>query len=384
MNSTDKKKVILVAGARPNFMKVAPVLEEMKQYPDRFTPYLVHTGQHYDENMSRVFFQDLGLPEPDVYLGVGSASHAVQTARIMISFEKVISEHKADLIIVVGDVNSTLACALVGSKLHIPVAHIEAGLRSYDRNMPEEINRVLTDQISDHLFTTCEEAEDNLTREGIAKETIYLVGNTMIESLIKISDELDKSTILKRLSLLSGGYILLTLHRPSNVDGKEQLNGILQALHTIQKEIPVIFPAHPRTVKRIREFGLEKYFSSNQQFTLMDPVNYIDFIRLQKDAALVLTDSGGIQEETTFFNVPCLTLRSNTERPITVQEGTNQLIGSDPETIVKKSFDILSGNKKSGTIPRFWDDRVSERIVEVLLREEHGEGKKGGKERRSA
>lgn len=381
MKSTDVKKVILIAGARPNFMKVAPVLKEMKKYPDRFTPYLVHTGQHYDQNMSRVFFRDLGLPEPDVHLGVGSASHAVQTARIMTGFEEVIRENKADLIIVVGDVNSTLACALVGAKLHIPVAHIEAGLRSYDRNMPEEINRMLTDQVSDYLFTTCKDAENNLAKEGIEKDKIFFVGNIMIESLIRIRDELGKSDILDRLSLRTGKYVLLTLHRPSNVDDKEKLSGILEALQKMQKEIQIIFPAHPRTVKRITQFGFDQYFSSNHRFTLMDPVNYIDFLRLQKDAALVLTDSGGIQEETTFFKVPCLTLRSNTERPITVTQGTNQIIGSDPSTIVKKSLEILNSNKKSGTIPKFWDDRVSQRIVEVLLREEHGEGRKGGKER---
>ncbi|MFO7889296.1 MAG: UDP-N-acetylglucosamine 2-epimerase (non-hydrolyzing) [bacterium] len=368
MNDTDMQRVILVAGARPNFMKVAPVLEEMKKYPDKFVPFLVHTGQHYDENMSKVFFRDLGLPEPDVYLGVGSASHAVQTARIMMRFEEVVKEKNPDIIIVVGDVNSTLACALIGSKLHIPVAHIEAGLRSYDREMPEEINRVLTDQISDYLFTTCKDAENNLVREGIAKEKIYFVGNIMIESLINMDNRLDRSDILNRLSLTSGNYVLLTLHRPSNVDNKKQLAGILRALQKIQKEIPIIFPAHPRTVKKIHEFTLKQYISSSRQLNIVEPINYIDFLRLEKSAAFVLTDSGGIQEETTFFNVPCLTLRSNTERPITVQEGTNQLIGSDPENIVKKSFDILSGNKKKGgKVPKFWDDRVSKRIVEVLL-----------------
>jgi len=372
LKSTDVKKVILVAGARPNFMKVAPVLERMKEYPDRFIPFLVHTGQHYDDNMSKVFFQDLGLPEPDVHLGVGSASHAVQTARIMTGFEEVIRENKADLIIVVGDVNSTLACALVGAKLHIPVAHIEAGLRSYDRNMPEEINRVLTDQVSDYLFTTCKDAENNLAKEGIEKDKIFFVGNIMIESLIKISDELGKSDILDRLSLRTSQYVLLTLHRPSNVDNKNKLNGILEALQKIQDQIPVIFPAHPRSVKRIRDFGLRDFIASNHQFIVTDPVNYIDFLRLQKDAALVLTDSGGIQEETTFFNVPCLTLRSTTERPVTVTQGTNQLIGSEPAAIVEKSFEILNGNKKSGSVPQFWDDQVSKRIVEVLFKKEYG------------
>ncbi|MEJ2628490.1 MAG: UDP-N-acetylglucosamine 2-epimerase (non-hydrolyzing), partial [bacterium] len=309
------------------------------------------------------------LPEPDVHLGVGSASQAVQTAKIMISFEEVVKGKKPDLIMVVGDVNSTLACALVGAKLHLPVAHIEAGLRSYDRHMPEEVNRVLTDQISDFLFTTCKEAEDNLLQEGIARDKIHFVGNIMIESLLKRQDRVQDSDILNRLSLTPQGYVLLTLHRPSNVDRKEQLAGILKALHKIQKKISIIFPAHPRTVKRIQEFQLENHISSNHRLRLMDPLSYIDFLRLQKDAALVLTDSGGIQEEATFFQVPCLTLRSNTERPITVQEGTNQLIGSDPGIIVKKSFAALAGPRKKTNIPKFWDDQVSRRIVEVLLKD---------------
>ncbi len=361
------KRVFLVAGARPNFMKVAPVWERMIQYPDRFDPFLVHTGQHYDDTMSRVFFRDLGLPEPDVYLGVGSASQAVQTANIMISFEKVIKEKRPDLIVVVGDVNSTLACALVGVKLHLPIAHIEAGLRSYDRQMPEEVNRVLTDQISDFLFITCKEAEENLLREGIAKDKIHFVGNIMIESLLKRQNQVQDSDILDRLSLTPQKYVLLTLHRPSNVDGKEQLTGILKAMQEIQKKIPVIFPAHPRTLKRIKEFQLGNHISSDHRLRVMDPLPYIDFLRLQKDAALVLTDSGGIQEETTFFKVSCLTLRNTTERPITIMQGTNELIGTNPEIIVKKSFAVISGNKKKGKVPKFWDDQVSRRIVEVLL-----------------
>ncbi len=364
------KKVFLVAGARPNFMKVAPILKRMREYADEFDPMLVHTGQHYDEKMSKVFFQDLKLPEPDVYLGVGSATHAVQTARIMIAFEEVVKEKKADLIIVVGDVNSTLACALVGSKLHIPVAHIEAGLRSYDRDMPEEINRMLTDQISDYLFTTCKQAGNHLLKEGIGDDKIHFVGNVMIESLLKMRDRLDNSDILERLSLKPGDYALLTLHRPSNVDHKERLTRIFSALEKIQKKIRIIFPVHPRTLKRIQEFRLKQYISSNHRFTLLDPVNYPDFLRLEKDAAFVLTDSGGIQEETTFFNIPCLTIRKNTERPITIRKGTNQLVGSDPETIVKKSFAILTGHIKKGQVPQYWDNKVSERIIEVFLRDE--------------
>jgi len=359
------KKVILVAGARPNFMKVAPIYEEMKRYPNTFQPVFVHTGQHYDNTMSNIFIEELGLPRPDFYLGVGSASHALQTAKVMIEFEKVLEKEKADLVIVVGDVNSTLACALVASKFCIPVAHVEAGLRSYDRTMPEEINRILTDQISDYLFITCEEAEENLLKEGIPREKIHFVGNVMVESLLKYRHKAEQSRILKKLNLNEKGYALVTLHRPSNVDQRETFKEILEALHQIGKEIDVVFPAHPRTQKRMKEFGFQNL---DGRLVLTNPVGYLDFLALEMNARFVLTDSGGVQEETTFFHVPCLTIRENTERPITVTRGTNTLVGTDSNTIVRESLNILNGNGKEGHIPKFWDDQVAQRIVEVLNR----------------
>jgi len=357
------KRVILVAGARPNFMKIAPILEEMKKSPEWFEPIFVHTGQHYDNTMSNIFIKELGLPMPDFYLGVGSASHALQTAKVMIEFEKVLEKEKADLVIVVGDVNSTLACALVASKLCIPVAHVEAGLRSFDRTMPEEINRILTDQISDYLFITCEEAGENLLKEGISQEKIHFVGNVMIESLLKIRPRIEESRILNKMELKKGKYVLSTLHRPSNVDQRETFEEILEALHRIGKKIRVVFPAHPRTQKRMKEFNFQDL---NSRLVITNPIGYFDFLALEKNAKFVLTDSGGIQEETTFFQVPCLTIRMNTERPITVTYGTNTLVGTDSNTIVRESLNILSGNGKKGKVPRFWDDHVSRRIVEVL------------------
>ena len=300
MANKTRKKIILVAGARPNFMKIAPIMKEMKKYPDRFQPIFVHTGQHYDNNMSEIFLHDLGLPEPDIYLGVGSASHAVQTAKVMVEFEKVLEKEKPDLVIVVGDVNSTLACALVASKLGIKIAHVEAGLRSFDRTMPEEINRVLTDQISDILFTTCEDARDNLIREGIEEDKIYFVGNAMIESLIMASKKVQESKILQKMGLKRREYSLVTLHRPSNVDHRETFKEIFKALHKIAEEIPLVFPAHPRTKKRMKEFNFPDYKYNNGLF-MTDPVSYFDFLSLEMNAKFMLTDSGGVQEETAFL-----------------------------------------------------------------------------------
>ncbi|MBN2028711.1 UDP-N-acetylglucosamine 2-epimerase (non-hydrolyzing) [bacterium] len=360
------KKIILVAGARPNFMKIAPIWCEMIKYPDGFKPLFVHTGQHYDDEMSRFFLEDLELPEPDICLNVGSASHGAQTAKIMIAFEKVVNETGPDLVVVVGDVNSTLACALVAVKMHVPVAHIEAGLRSRDRTMPEEINRILTDQISDYLFTTEPAAGENLQAEGIDSGKIHYVGNTMIHSLIRYREKYESSDILKKMNLIQGGYVLVTLHRPKNVDHRETFQEILDVLLKIGKDIPVIFPAHPRTQKRIREFNLSEMISSDHRLRVLDPLGYFDFIALEKHARLVLTDSGGIQEETTFFQVPCLTIRENTERPITISKGTNVLVGTDPDQILKYSRDVLNGRVKRGTIPKFWDDQVARRIVDVI------------------
>ena len=357
------KRVILVAGARPNFMKVAPILEEMKKSADHFQPFFVHTGQHYDDEMSKAILQELRLPEPDVYLGVGSASHAVQTARIMMAFEEVVTEEKPGLVIVVGDVNSTLACALVASKACVPIAHVEAGLRSFDRTMPEEINRVLTDRISDFLFTTCEDANRNLRREGIPEEHIYFVGNVMIESLRRFEPMLESSSVFDALGLRRGEYVLATLHRPSNVDDRETLEAILNAFQRIQQEIPLVFPAHPRTQKRMKEFGFQNL---NSRLRVTEPMGYIEFLALEKHARFVLTDSGGIQEETTVFGIPCLTIRENTERPITIREGTNVLVGTRESRIVQESLKILNGGGTRGKVPQFWDDKVSERIVGVL------------------
>ena len=379
-------KIVSVVGARPNFMKIAPIIEQLKiknkNLKAELKHVLVHTGQHYDEEMSKSFFEDLNLPKPDINLGVGSASHAVQTAKIMIEFEKVCLRERPDLIIVVGDVNSTIACALVASKLGIKIAHIEAGLRSFDRAMPEEINRVLTDAISDYLFTTCEDANENLRKEGIPEEKIYFVGNVMIDTLLKYKERAKKSKILEKLGLNKDlqvrSYALLTLHRPSNVDNRETFINILKALKDVSEKIPIIFPAHPRTQRQIKSFGLEKYFNfvnieSNScvnienSINLLDPLSYLDFLNLMANAKFVLTDSGGIQEETTILNIPCLTLRENTERPVTLKEGTNTIVGSNPEKIISKSMDILNGKKKIGRIPKLWDGKAAERIINILI-----------------
>jgi len=379
-------KIVSVVGARPNFMKIAPIIEQLKiknkNLKAELKHVLVHTGQHYDEEMSKSFFEDLNLPKPDINLGVGSASHAVQTAKIMIEFEKVCLRERPDLIIVVGDVNSTIACALVASKLGIKIAHIEAGLRSFDRAMPEEINRVLTDAISDYLFTTCEDANENLRKEGIPEEKIYFVGNVMIDTLLRYKERAKKSKILEKLGLNKDlqvrSYALLTLHRPSNVDNRETFINILKALKDVSEKIPIIFPAHPRTQRQIKSFGLEKYFNfvnieSNScvnienSINLLDPLSYLDFLNLMANAKFVLTDSGGIQEETTILNIPCLTLRENTERPVTLKEGTNTIVGSNPEKIISKSMDILNGKKKIGRIPKLWDGKAAERIINILI-----------------
>ena len=360
-------KVLHVVGARPNFMKVAPIIREMAKNPDEFKQMLVHTGQHYDENMSQVFFQELDLPRPDVNLGVGSGSHAWQTAQVMLRFEPVVLEFKPDWVLVVGDVNSTLACALVCAKLGVKVGHVEAGLRSFDRTMPEEFNRLLTDQIADLLLTPSRDADENLLREGISRERIHFVGNVMIDSLVWYLDKARASSILDELRLEPGAYVVVTLHRPSNVDHREILVGILEALMEIQRRLPVIFPAHPRTQERLAEFGLETMVAAAPGLRLMEPLGYIDFLRLHSQARLVLTDSGGIQEETTYLGIPCLTLRANTERPVTITQGTNQLVSSRPEAILKATWEVLDGRRPAGTVPELWDGRTAERIVQYLM-----------------
>jgi len=390
-----EKKIILVAGARPNFMKIAPLVQAFVAFNEQkkngkgknkrikkrnFQYLLVHTGQHYDEGMSGFFFRDLGLPEPDIYLGVRSGTHAEQTAQIMIAFEKVCLEKRPNLVVVVGDVNSTVACALVAAKLLIPVAHVEAGLRSFDRTMPEEINRLLTDQISDFLFTTCEDANRNLLHEGIPKEKIHFVGNVMIDTLLDHLEMAEKSEIIERLGLAQDGgikkYALLTLHRPSNVDDPVVLKRLFGALNEIALKIPIIFPVHPRTLKRLQEFKLKRlinYVDKSEinvsgRVIAMPPLGYLDFLCLMSKAALVLTDSGGIQEETTILGVPCLTLRNNTERPVTVREGTNFVVGNDPRRIKEKALDILENGIRRRRIPKYWDGKAAERIVKILTK----------------
>jgi UDP-N-acetylglucosamine 2-epimerase (non-hydrolysing) len=387
------KRILLVAGARPNFMKIAPVIETLRKYnrlqqrgSKRIGYRLVHTGQHYDTEMSGSFFRDLGIPSPDIYLGIGSGSHAEQAGRIMIEFEKICRRERPDLVMVVGDVNSTVACALVAAKLSIAVAHIEAGLRSFDRTMPEEINRLMTDQISDILFTSCEDANKNLIQEGIPKERIHFVGNVMIDTLLGHLEISNKSDIVRRLGLTNGTvtkkYALLTLHRPANVDKPHMLRGIFDALNEIASEIPIVFPVHPRTLKRLQEFKIKElinyvdlgaailsasYFDRQRPRVLaIPPLSYLDFLCLMARAVFVLTDSGGIQEETTILGVPCLTLRNNTERPVTVREGTNCLVGNNPLRIKKNARRALRRGARRTNIPKYWDGKAAKRIVKTI------------------
>ncbi len=359
-------KVLLIAGARPNFMKIAPIYAEMKRRNGEFAPLIVHTGQHYDAAMSDAFFDDLGMPRPDVYLGVGSGSHAVQTAKIMTEFEPVVLSEKPDWVLVVGDVNSTIACALVAVKLGIKVAHVEAGLRSRDRAMPEEINRILTDSISDLLLTTSQDADANLAAEGIPAEKIRFVGNVMIDSLLEHLKVAAISNIRESFGVVEGEYAVCTLHRPSNVDDETTFTGIIEALCDVSQRLPIIFPVHPRTRAKIDEFSLgEKIAASN--IRLIEPLGYVDFMRLYSGAKLVLTDSGGLQEETTFLGIPCLTLRHNTERPITITHGTNSLVGTDPDKILAAAKDALE-IKTEGERPKppLWDGMASARICDAL------------------
>jgi UDP-N-acetylglucosamine 2-epimerase (non-hydrolysing) len=360
-------RVLHVVGARPNFVKIAAIMKEMGDHPDHFEQVLVHTGQHYDDEMSRVFFEDLDLPRPDVYLDVGSGSHAVQTARVMLAFEPVLLEQEPDVVLVVGDVNSTLACALVAAKLGFPVAHVEAGLRSFDRTMPEEINRVLTDQIADLLFTTEQSANENLRREGVALDRIHFVGNVMIDTLLRHRERALALGALGEHGLEAQRYALLTLHRPSNVDVPQVLSGILDALARIQTRLPILFPAHPRTVERLVKFGCEQRLSGMPNLHVTQPLGYLAFLHLMTNARLVLTDSGGIQEETTILGVPCLTLRENTERPVTVSVGTNRIVGSDAERIVDETLAVLDGRQGTGRVPELWDGQAAQRIAALLL-----------------
>ena len=360
-------KILNIVGARPNFMKIAPIVREMKRRENDFLPLLVHTGQHYDAAMSDSFFTDLGIPQPDYHLEIGSASHAVQTARIMMAFEPIILAEKPDWVVVVGDVNSTIACALVCAKLNVKVAHVEAGLRSRDRTMPEEINRLLTDQISDLLLTPSEDGDENLLKEGIERDKIKFVGNVMIDSLFYNLEKAKQLKVRESLGLADQEYAVLTLHRPSNVDDEATFSGLLEALVTISEKLPVIFPAHPRTRGNIERFGLaEKIASSN--IHLIEPLGYLDFMNLYSGAKMVLTDSGGLQEETTALGIPCLTLRENTERPMTISHGTNILVGTNPEKIKQAAAEILNrADAPDKRIPPLWDGKTAERICAALL-----------------
>jgi UDP-N-acetylglucosamine 2-epimerase (non-hydrolysing) len=352
-------KVLAVAGARPNFMKVAPLLWELRRRPGVEAP-LVHTGQHYDERMSKLFFVELNIPRPDVDLGVGSGSHAAQTAEVLKRFEPVLLQQRPDAVLVVGDVNSTLACTLTAVKLGVPVAHVEAGLRSFDRTMPEEINRILTDAISRWLFVTERSGVDNLRREGVPDERVFLVGNVMIDTLLACRQRSESSPVLERLRLTSGRYAVLTLHRPANVDDPAVFAGLLRAVGRLQRELPIVFPVHPRTRRALEGT------SPLPNLRLTEPLGYLDFLKLVAHARLVLTDSGGIQEETTVLGVPCLTLRNNTERPVTVEQGSNRLVGLDPQRIVAAGLEVLAAPPATGRVPELWDGRAAQRIVDVL------------------
>jgi UDP-N-acetylglucosamine 2-epimerase (non-hydrolysing) len=361
-------KILSVVGARPNLVKIAPLMRTMQRHPAAIQPVLVHTGQHYDERLSDIFFRQMGIREPDVNLEVGSGTHSRQTGQILQRIEPVLIEQKPDLVLVVGDVNSTMAATLAAAKLSIPVAHVEAGLRSFDRTMPEEINRLVTDALADYLFVTEADAVENLLREGRPRERIYLVGNVMIDALRQFLPLAQQSSITAELGLMDGArkllpFAILTLHRPSNVDSEETLGGLLSAIGRIAEEVPVIFPVHPRTQQRLGKNCI------HPNVRLIPPVGYLDFLCLLSHAKLVLTDSGGIQEETTALGVPCLTLRENTERPVTTTQGTNQIVGLDPTKILTAARDALAGKTRAGRIPEFWDGNAAERIVDILLRE---------------
>ena len=378
-----KKTIIHVVGARPNFMKIAPIFVSFeKQNQKNNSPFIdqfiVHTGQHYGKEMSESFFSDLGIPDPHFNLNVGSGSHASQTANIMLSFEGVLNELSPNLVIVVGDVNSTVACAITAKKLGIRVAHVESGLRSFDRSMPEEINRILTDSISDLLFTTEQSANINLNNEGISSEKIFFVGNTMIDSLVRQLENAAQINTLENINLTGSGsdhfkYGLLTMHRPANVDCPTVLAGFLESFISLSDDTPILFPAHPRTIKQIKENKLESIFSSTEEvllnkkgMVLIDPLGYYDMLNLMRSADYVITDSGGIQEETTYLGIPCFTIRENTERPVTTDHGTNILVGQNHKLLSDEVSKITTRKQKKGTIPPLWDGKASERIVDTL------------------
>lgn len=363
-----KKTIHLVAGARPNFMKIAPIVRALQARADALDYRIVHTGQHYDREMSDVFFEELGIPKPDFHLDAGGGSHAQQTAKIMVAYEDIVQKHRPACTLVVGDVNSTLACSVVAKKLHVPVAHVEAGLRSGDMAMPEEINRLVTDSISDWFFVTEPAGVENLLREGKPQERVFFVGHVMVDNLLYQREQLDRADKAQfeseTLKARFGRYGVVTLHRPSNVDDPDVLRGIVGALCELSRQLPLVFPVHPRTRASMERAGI----AVPQTIALTRPLSYMDFLNLWKDAVLVMTDSGGLQEETTALGVACLTVRENTERPVTVDEGTNELVGTDPARILEAASRALSGRGKAGRRPMLWDGRAAERIVDELAR----------------
>ena len=359
-------KIVCVVGTRPNFIKIAPLMEAFASEA-AISPVLAHTGQHYDDQMAGLFFRQLGIPHSDIHLGVGSASDAVQTSRIMMAFEPVLMRHTPDAVLVVGDVNSTIACAMVAAKLGVTLVHVEAGLRSFDRTMPEEINRLLTDTISDLLFCTEQSGVDNLRHEGVAEEKIFLVGNVMVDTLLATYDKADASTILDDLQLDLGNYAVLTLHRPANVDDNIVFDGLLDAVEVVQRDMPVIFPIHPRTGKNLEGSVMGTRVKQMSNLQLTTPLGYLDFIKLIASARFVLTDSGGIQEETTILKVPCLTLRDSTERPVTVVLGSNRVVGTAPDRIIAAYREVMDGKGQPIGTPPLWDGHAAERIAAILV-----------------
>ncbi len=361
----NKIKIINIVGTRPNLMKIAPIMQRMIE-SKRIEPILLHTGQHYDFQMSDTFFKELNIQSPDISLNIGSDNHARQVASIMEKFDAVCDEIKPDAVLVVGDVNSTMACTLVAAKKGIKTIHVEAGIRSRDRSMPEEINRLVTDSIADYLLPPSDDAVENLLAEGHSADTIRLVGNVMIDTLMMQQSGIRQSAILETLGLMEREFVTVTLHRPSNVDDPETFKRILEALQKIQKQIRIIFPVHPRTRKMISDMGLNRNISAMNNLTICEPLGYYDFGKLVSGSKFVMTDSGGIQEETTVYGIPCITLRENTERPITISEGTNELAGSDSAKIIEYADRILAGNWKKGTIPQLWDGKTAGRIIEFI------------------
>ncbi len=359
-------KVLNIVGARPNFMKIGPVHRAFSEHPE-IESKIVHTGQHYDEKMSDIFFNQLGLPKPHYYLGIGGGSHTQVTAKIMIEFEKIVADEKPDLVLVVGDVNSTIACALVAVKMGVPLAHVEAGLRSGDRKMPEEVNRILTDSISNYLFITEQSGMINLAKEGVPDDKVFFVGNVMIDSLVHFKEKASTSTILEDINVSRGEYILTTMHRPANVDNEEGCKSILEIIKDTVKYKKLVFPIHPRTSNNFKKFGLYEELKNVPGLILLGPQGYLEFLKLMDNAAVIITDSGGIQEETTFLQVPCMTFRDSTERPITVDLGTNFLMKDlDPKTVHDQLVDILEGKSKQGVIPPLWDGAAAKRIANIL------------------